>query len=333
MENDEKKISKFGQMPKKAISWRAIFGGLVTVFSIMLLLNLIGIAIGFGAIDPAEEQNALSGVGTGAIIWWILSNILALFVGARLASRAGVSFTDKGGIMQGFLTWALYCLLSCLLVFTAVGKVISGVGNAISFAALQASEVMVNEHTQDDGNDFEISDISWQEARAEFYALLEDTEKKALDPDRLESKAEDVAETAENQAVDAAKNPAALEEEVNKVFEKAEEEFSQSLEALDREALVNILVNRSDLSEQEARKTVNNYVDTYKGVKSEAKAFLNNAQKELAEKAEAAAEAASQAALYLSITLILGIIVAAFGGLTGVRSLRNEYRDQLNDKY
>lgn len=325
--NNDKTIPKFGHLPKKSISWRAIFGGIVTVFAILLVLNLIGIAIGFSTIEPTEEENALSGIGIGAVIWWIVSNLIAIFIGARVASRAGVSFTDKGGIMQGFLTWALYCLLSYFFITSALGKIISGVGNVISTTAVETGKAMMGQKSQDKGR--QISDINWKDAKSEFFALLEDTEKEALDPDRLESQAENVTSTAERRAKEAAKDPTKVNEEVNRVFGKAEKEFAKSMDALDREALINVVMNRTDLSREEANETVDNYIETYKDVKEEAKAFVKTAKEEFNETAEAAAEAAAKAALYVSITLILGVIAAIFGGLLGVRSLRNEYRDQL----
>lgn len=332
MEND-KKLPQFGHLPKKAISWRAIFGGLVTVFAILLVLNLIGVAIGFSTIEPTEEANPLSGLGIGTVIWWIVANLIALFVGGRVAARAGVSFTTKGGIMQGFLTWALYCVLSYLLIASAVGKIISGVGSIVMETAVMAGEALVSQSSQDKAKVADGGTINWQQAKSEFFALLEDTEKKALDPDRLESQAENVVETAEERGVEAAKDPATINQEVNKVFDKAEREFAESIEALDREALVNLVVNRTDLSREKAGKVVDNYIETYEEIVSGAETFIDNAKEEINEQAEAAAEAVAKAAMYVSITLILGMIVAVLGGFMGVRSLRNEYRDQVGEEY
>lgn len=332
MENYEK-LPQFGSMPKKAISWRAVFGGLVTVFAIMLVLNLIGIAIGFSTIEPTEEGDSFSGLGTGAVIWWILTNLIAIFAGAFVAARAGVSFSDKGGIIQGFLTWALYCVVSYLLVASAIGSVISGVGNMVMKTASATGEALFNKNSQNNGQGIQLGNIDWQKAKSEFYALLEDTEKEALDPEQLESQAEEVTTAAKNRARNAARDPGEIDREINSVFDKAENEFGKSLEALDREALVNVIVNRSDLTRKEANEVVDNYIETYKEVKSEVKAFVETAKEEISEQAkiaaEATAEAISKAAMYLAITLVLGIIIGVFGGIVGVRSLRSDYNDQL----
>ncbi|BAO56413.1 hypothetical protein [Nonlabens marinus] len=332
MDND-KKLPQFGSLPKKAISWRAIAGGLTTVFAILLLLNLIGIAVGFSTIEPTEEGNALSGVGTGAIIWWILSNLIAIFIGARVAARVGVSFSNKGGVMQGFLTWALYCILSYLVVFSAVGNVISGVGSIITKTAVEVGNSLVSQNTSTDNQDVEVGDVNWQEAKSEFYALLRDTEKEALDPQRLESQAEDLANATEDQAVQAVKDPTTLDEEVDKVFQKAENEFANSLDALDKEALTNVIVNRSNLSKEEASNMVDNYVESYEEVVDDAQVYLKKTKEEVVDQTEDAAQGIAKAALYVSIALILGVIVAVLGGLNGVSSLRKEYKDQLGNDY
>ena len=53
----------------------------------MLVLNLLGIGIGLASINPVTEQSPFSGVGTGAIIWWVVSNLIAIFAGGYTAAR------------------------------------------------------------------------------------------------------------------------------------------------------------------------------------------------------------------------------------------------------
>jgi hypothetical protein len=145
MDNNE----KFNLAPKKAISWRAIFAGTITVLAFLLILNLIGLAIGLGTIEPTEEANPLKGLGTGSVIWWIISNLIALFAGGYVAARAGVSFSVKGGILQGFLTWAVYCVLSVLIISSAVGTVISGVGTVLGNALSATGQAVVEQVAPD----------------------------------------------------------------------------------------------------------------------------------------------------------------------------------------
>ncbi len=77
----------------KRISWSAILAGVVLAMVVSLLLNLLGTAIGSASIDPMQEADPLSGIGTGAGIWVVVSSVISLFVGGwaagRLAQREG----------------------------------------------------------------------------------------------------------------------------------------------------------------------------------------------------------------------------------------------------
>lgn len=61
------------------ISWSSIFAGVVSFLSLLILFSLIGSAIGLGVTD-VTSNNPFDGVGTGLIIWAILSLLISLFV-------------------------------------------------------------------------------------------------------------------------------------------------------------------------------------------------------------------------------------------------------------
>ena len=73
-------VNRAGTPWFRKLSWGAIIAGVIVALVTMLLLNLLGIGIGFGSINPVVEQNPMSGVGTGAIIWWVVSNLIAIFL-------------------------------------------------------------------------------------------------------------------------------------------------------------------------------------------------------------------------------------------------------------
>ena len=67
--------------PRRRISWGAVFAGALLALITQLGLSLLGAGIGLSTIDPMEERNPLSGIGTGAVIWYALSTLVALYVG------------------------------------------------------------------------------------------------------------------------------------------------------------------------------------------------------------------------------------------------------------
>lgn len=320
-------LNSYDAVPRKGISWRAIFAGTITVLAVSLILNLIGLAIGLGTIEPTEESNPLSGIGTGALIWWILSNLIALFLGGFVAARVGVSFSNKSGIIQGIMTWALYTLVSAWLLTSVIGSILSGVGNIVGGVLSTAGNVIQEQVGPLVQDQLEDVDISLEQAREEFYALLEDTKKEELDPENLEEGAGNVQAQAESRARQAARQPGATDQEIDRIFDEARDEFEGAYEALDREALVNVLMERTDMSRAEAERTVDNYTAQYERLRQRAENFLERTKEEANQQAENIAQGVADAALYLSIALVLGVLVAGAGGFAGVSNLRDDYID------
>lgn len=321
------RLNSYDVVPRKGVSWRAIFAGTITVLSVMLILNLLGLALGFGSIEPTEESNPLSGLGTGALIWWIVSNLIALFAGAFVAARVGVSFTNKSGIIQGIMTWALYTFISAWLLTSAVGSILSGVGNLVSGVLSSAGKVVKNQVAPAVQNQLQDVDISWNEAKQQFKSLLEDTNQQALDPDRLQNRADSLASSASTRAENAVQQPGQASAQIDQIFSNAKNTFENSFEALDKEALVNVVMERTNMSRAEAERTVEQYISEYEQLRSQTEQFLQQAEQQAAKTAGNVAQAVSDASLYLAIALILGILVAAGGGYTGVSSLRSDYED------
>lgn len=322
--NTNDNILSYNKRPPKGISWRAIFAGTVAALSAMLILNLIGMAVGLWSIEPTEESNPLSGLGTGAVIWWVLSNSIVLFLGGFVAARVGVSFTDLGGMLHGVMTWALYTLISAWLLTSVVGSIISGIGNVIGGVLSPVGDLIQNQVGPMISDQFEGLELSLDDARDEFYSLLEDTGKEELDPNYLESQAERSVTQARQGARDIAQRPRGADADVERIFGDSKNRFKKSFEELDEQALVNILVERTDMTEAEAQRTVENTFARFRHAREQFESSMEDAKQTSNEQAEKIAKAAGDAALYLAIALILGLAAGAFGGFIGVKELRED---------
>lgn len=292
-------FNPYEHKPEKSVSWRAVFAGTLTVLSILLILNLIGLWIGLGTINPSEETNPLSGVGIGSIIWWVLSNLIALFAGGFVAARAGVSFTDVSGVLQGILTWALYTILSAWLLTTVVGNIISGVGSAVGGVLSTTGETVGDRVSSVIEDQAEQLNVTLEEAREEFNALLDDADREEIQE----------------------------EFNIEQIFRDPRNVLENTFDAVDRDALINVLVERTDMNENEAQQAVDELLADYENLRADAEEFLAEAEETAREQAEQAADAVSSASIYLAIALILGVIAAAFGGLAGVKNLRDDYEN------
>lgn len=308
------------KIPQKGISWRAIFAGTVAALSLMLILNLIGLSIGLWSVEPTEENNPLSGLGTGSIIWWVMSNLIVLFTGGFVAARVGVSFSNTSGIIHGIMTWALYALFSAWLFTSVLGSLISGVGNVVGGVLSTTGKIVQDEVAPIIKDQFNNIEISLEDAREAFYSLLEDSDKEKLDPNYLESQAEQSASEAKAMT----RSPIRADGGVEGIFNKTINRFEQSFEEIDKQALVNILVERTNMSENEAKQTVDNLLVEFERAQEEFKSFLDTTEENTRQQAENFAEAAGDASMYLAVALILGALIAALGGFLGVKHLREE---------
>ncbi|MCY2687213.1 hypothetical protein [Salinimicrobium sp. TH3] len=326
--NKLKELNSHNSVPRKGVSWRAIFAGVICTFSIVFLFNLLGLSLGFGSIEPMEKSSPFSGVGTLSLVWWAVSNLLALFVGAFVAARVGVSFYQKSGIIQGIMTWALYLILSLWLVTSAVGGVISGVGNTIGNVVSWANEQQELSQSQQLSEQHEKElEVSLNKAKEKFYMLLEEAQKPYSDPQEAENEVEEKMDNSGQQAMRDFGSSAQLDAKIEQIFNEAKNIFDNKWEALDKEALVNILTSRTNFSEKEAKQTVSSYAAEYENLRKQSMEFLENMKQEAEKTAGTISDAMADAALYLFIALLLGAIVGALGGAAGVKSLRSDYME------
>ena len=138
------------------ISWGGVFAGVAVALTLHLLLNLLGVAIGAGVIDPAHNDTpSATSLSTGSVIWIIASGIISSFVGGYVASRLSGRSVRSTGALHGLTTWAVTTLIVFYMLTTSVGALIggaftgvtsvfSGAGSTIATAATTAAPALAN---------------------------------------------------------------------------------------------------------------------------------------------------------------------------------------------
>lgn len=116
----------------RRITWGAIFAGTLIMLVTMMLLSLLGIGIGIGSINPISDNEPMQGIGTGAIIWWVLSNLIAVFTGGFVTGKLTNSNYKGSGLLHGLVAWSLYTVISFFILTTTVGAIFSGVGSMVT---------------------------------------------------------------------------------------------------------------------------------------------------------------------------------------------------------
>jgi hypothetical protein len=133
-------MARMGGAEGLKVSWGGIWGGVLVAIGLLLLLSVLGIAIGVTAVDPGETQADTVGAGIG--VWGGVSLLIALFVGGMVSTRIGAIFDRTTGFFEGALVWAVSVLLMIYLATTGVSvlasgafSMVRGVGSAVGMMA------------------------------------------------------------------------------------------------------------------------------------------------------------------------------------------------------
>ena len=139
------------------VAWGGVWSGLLVAVGVLLLLSVLGLAIGISAADigPGEDANA-KGLGLGAAIWSGASLLIALFVGGMVATRTGMVHDGATGMIEGVLIWVLSMLALIYMAGSGIGMLSSSVfgafGGVTQGAAAAVRNIDVSELTSGDVN-------------------------------------------------------------------------------------------------------------------------------------------------------------------------------------
>lgn len=116
----------------RRISWGAVLGGVVIAIIIQVTMNMLGLAVGAGALEPGTPQpNIGPALGTGFVIWISASTLLGIFAGGWVAGHLAGSPDKTDGLLHGLLTWAVGTFIMLMLLGSSASNVVNGVSNAL----------------------------------------------------------------------------------------------------------------------------------------------------------------------------------------------------------
>ncbi|MGE8304675.1 MULTISPECIES: hypothetical protein [Pseudomonas] len=134
---------------RSGVSWAAIFAGAAAAAALSLILVVLGAGLGFAATSPwADEGASAQTLGVSAIIWLLLTQILASGLGGYIAGRLRVKWANLHGdevyfrdTAHGFLAWAVATLVAAMLIVGTVGG-LAGAGVQAGATAVGAAASM-----------------------------------------------------------------------------------------------------------------------------------------------------------------------------------------------
>jgi len=114
------------------ISWGAVIAGVVIAIIIQITMNILGLAVGAGIVDPtAAQPNIGPAFGTGVVIWLASSTLLGIFAGAYVTAHLAGTPNTTDGIIHGLLTWAVGTVIIVLMLGSTASNVFNGISSTL----------------------------------------------------------------------------------------------------------------------------------------------------------------------------------------------------------
>ena len=124
------------------ISWGSVLAGAVVAGASMILLSLLGVAIGAGGLRFTQTTAAdVASYGLGAGIWTAVNLILSLAFGGYVAARLSGTHSHLDAELHGITVWAVALLFMTVLLTQAIGSILGTVASTASTAVGGASSL------------------------------------------------------------------------------------------------------------------------------------------------------------------------------------------------
>ncbi len=289
-------------------SWRAIFAGVAIALTVQILLSMLGTGIGMSTIDLLQTDGTPSAqaFSLGAGLWWAVSFFLSLAIGGAVAGHFAGSIHRVDGMLHGLVTWAVVTLLGVYLVTSAVGSIVSGAGNlagaafkTVGAGAVAAAPALAKGGEQL-GQQLNDSAISWDSVKNQVQATLLNKPVNGQEP-----KGDAIAS-------------------VQNYFSKGE-----SASPEDREAVVAIIAQQTNISKEEADQRLTQLETQYKAAADKLKQKAEQAKADAKIAADKTAKVVAQVSLWGFLAFVLSAIAAALGGVAGINCRANRVNTSI----
>lgn len=321
------------------LSWGSIFAGVVTFIALFMTFSLIGSAIGFGMVEPTSN-NPLDGVGTGLMIWTVVTLILSLF-GAGFVS--GVA-ARRVGLVHGFLTWATSMIVTIVMLsyltigaFSVVGSLLgniaSAVGSGVENVASGTADVASKAFDEITGN---MGDIDTDQLQTDLRDVLKDTDVPELQPNYLQDQVSDATSDITDAGKKIATDPNKADEIIDDLSTKLQDRATKISDSVDEDAISNAVAKNTDLNQQEAQEATQNIVNGLQKASDEAQQQIETAQQNLEQakqdidqavkdarkKADEVSDATAKASIWGFVAMVLGLVLTSIGGMVGANLVK-----------
>src|SRR6202048_3126670 len=125
------------------VSWGAVFAGATIARVMQIVLNMVGVGVGFSTVDVAAGDTPRAGsLSVGAGIWWVISGIVAAAGGGYMPGRPPGKASQSPTAYHGLIAWAVSTLTVVYLLSSAASGLIGGAMSTASSALGGAGQAM-----------------------------------------------------------------------------------------------------------------------------------------------------------------------------------------------
>lgn len=306
----------------------AIIVGTLVALGLMVLFTLLGLAIGVASLEAVGE-----GLGIGAALYIIVTQIISLAAGGFAAARFMAPVETGAGVLAGTAVWALASLLVAWGGISAGTTVISSTTSLV----VQTSKTTANAVqaiTPEDISMPDISEIAGSISMADLPPELQQTLRdENLTPSQLREAAREAFRSAISQQEmnraksllsatlsDIIENPTTFSEEVNQALDQLIKGENAILNEQDLSEARNALLTELDISEAQAEQIVNEVQSAFEEAVETLRQTVSELQDRVVRAANEVQNAVASAAMWLFIASLLGLGAAAGAGALGRRS-------------
>ena len=287
---------------RSSIQWGAIVAGLALGLAVQMLMTLLGLAIGAWSIDLREAQPT-DGIPLATGLWTGMSMLISAFVGGYAASRLSGVPSRTEGIYHGAVLWGVTSVVFAWLGTTALSFMIGGVfttiGGGLQMLSQGVGTAVTAVSAKMPGTG--ISNITAADLRNQIESVLKATEKPELQPSTL------------SKDIDKKTAQARQGQSVQKVSDSTIGEIRDKLVAMDRDAAVNIMVNKLGMSEKQAQEVAQTVIGMVATVKEKG----NEIKEKSMDFGNATMTRVGSAAWWLFVLALLSLGASLIGGALG----------------
>lgn len=306
----------------RKICWASILGGVTIALTLGFVLNLLGVALGFAAVNP--DMESVKTLSTMSIVWIFVAGVIAMFTAGWVTTHlSGVANATKG-YWQGFIVAGVTTLIMLGIATTSLGSFIGGSFNIMGKIVGASGSIAKGTASAASGIASNAPNMNKDDVISRAKEFL----PSSLSPliDQLNYEADSFMESVNNDVANATPSAADLEAKAKAAKEKAEFyrkkvtpaliNFLQSIGTDNYEQSKKDLVNALAEASGKPQADIENQVAAWQKTFEDAKEKAVQAAKDAAMKT---ASMLSHFAFIYFFVILISIVSAGMGGMVAAR--------------